>query len=240
MKVFNNKPFVLKYKSHNTISIPKQFITDMYSIGNASPKAYRFWRLETARSVPATSLSRPTQLFVHSRAHRRLSANTSCRIKRCSDWYHPRRYRLQRFRTETAECACTLNAKSRTRRLLWIWTQPVQEKRFCWHDLSYSAWPSRWRSNNLGKTESFSKVCMCWVSSQQWPSTQITLFERTRQSVWLDAVTKPLTRSEWILERSNQKIFQKPRNCSLWRATHVMFSDIFFPWFLLFGLYLCS
>jgi len=31
------------------------------------------------------------------------------------------------------------------------------------------------------------------------PSTQITLFQRTRQSAWLDAVTTLLTRSEWIL-----------------------------------------
>jgi len=42
--------------------------------------------------------------------------------------------------------------------------------------------------------ESHSEVCMCGVSTQQWASTQITLFdsERTRQSVWLDAVTTPL------------------------------------------------
>ena len=44
--VSNNKPFVLTHKSHNTISIPKQFITNMYSRGNASFKAYRFWRLK--------------------------------------------------------------------------------------------------------------------------------------------------------------------------------------------------
>jgi len=41
-EVSNKKPFVLKYKSHSTISIPKQFITNMYSRGNASLKAYRF------------------------------------------------------------------------------------------------------------------------------------------------------------------------------------------------------
>jgi len=123
MKVSNNKLFFLRYKSHNTISIPKQLITNMCSRGNASPKAYRLWRLETARSVPATSLSRPTQLFVHSRARQRLRANTSRRIKRCSVWYHPRRYSLQRFRTAAAGCANIPNAKSRTRRLLWILTE---------------------------------------------------------------------------------------------------------------------
>jgi len=125
MKVSNDKPFVLRHKSHNTISIPKQFITNMYGRGNASPKAYRFWRLETARFVLATSLFHPTRLLVHSRARRRLRANTSRRIKRCSGWYHLRCFRLQRFRTATAGCACTPNAKSRTRRLLWILTEPV-------------------------------------------------------------------------------------------------------------------
>jgi len=122
MKVSNNKPFVLIYKSHNTTSIPKQYITRMYSRGDVSPEAYRFWRLETALSVPATSLSRPTQLFVHSCVRQRLRANTSRRIKPCSSWYHPRRYCLQRFRTATARCACTLNAKSRAHQLLWILT----------------------------------------------------------------------------------------------------------------------
>jgi len=84
-------------------------------MGNASPEACRFSRLETARSVQATSLSRPTRLFVHSRARRRLRANTSRRIKRSSGWYHPCRYRLQRFRTAAAGCACTPNAKRPTR-----------------------------------------------------------------------------------------------------------------------------
>jgi len=81
--------------------------------------------LQSLSSMPATSLSRPTQLFVHSRARRRLRPNTSRRIKRCSGWYHPCRYSQQRFRTATARCACTPNAKCRTRRLLWILTQPI-------------------------------------------------------------------------------------------------------------------
>ena len=125
--------------------------------------------------MQATGLSHPTRHFVHSRARRRLRANTSRRIKRSSGSYHPRRYRLQRFGMATAGCACTPNAKSQTRRLLWT----VQEKRFCWHHLSNSAWPWRRRANNLDKTESPSKICMCGVSTQQWPSIQITLFERT-------------------------------------------------------------
>ena len=42
----------------------------------------------------------------------------------------------------------------------------------------------------LDNTASPLKVCMCGVWTQKWPSTQITLFERTRQSAWLDAVTR--------------------------------------------------
>jgi len=49
---------------------------------------------------------------------------------------------------------------------------------------------------NLDVIESPSKVFMFGVSIQQGPSTQITLFERTRQSAWLDAVATPLTSSE--------------------------------------------
>ena len=35
-------------------------------------------------------------------------------------------------------------------------------------------------------------MCICGLSTQQWPSTQITLFERTRKSMWLDDVTTPV------------------------------------------------
>jgi len=65
-----------------------------------------------------------------------------------------------------------------------------------------SSWPWRWRVNNFDQTKSLPQRyvhCMCGVSTQQWPSTRITLFERTWQSTWLDAVTTPLTRREWIL-----------------------------------------
>ena len=57
--------------------------------------------------------------WLHSCARRRLRANTSHRKKRCSGWYHPRRYRLQRIRMATAGSP---NAKSRTCQLLWILT----------------------------------------------------------------------------------------------------------------------
>ena len=90
-------------------------------------KAYRCWRLEN-RSLCAGNKSFPPDATLrpwHSHARRRLRANTSCRIKRCSGWYHPRRYHLQRFCTATAGCACTPNAKSRFRWLLWILIKPV-------------------------------------------------------------------------------------------------------------------
>jgi len=88
-------------------------------------------------------------------------------------------------------------------------------------------------SKQLGQnSESPSKVCMCEVSTQQWPSTQNTLFERTRQIAWLDAVTIPLTRSKWILAYSNtsfevvekpKKLPKTPRNAlatkNLWNHT---------------------
>ena len=53
--------------------------------------------------------------------------------------------------------------------------------------------PKEFIRNNVqqGLTQSL----QIWI----WPSTQITLFERTRQIAWLDAVTKPLIKSEWIL-----------------------------------------
>jgi len=68
---------------------------------------------------------------------------------------------------------------------------------------------------------------MCGVSTQQWPSTEITWFERTRQSARLDAVTIPLTRSEWILAYLNtsfwgisatKTIAKKPRKSTTRRA----------------------
>jgi len=73
---------------------------------------------------------------------------------------------------------------------------------------------------------------MCGVSIQ-WPSTQITLFERTRQSAWLDAMrhrwqeaseflcTKtPLFGGSW----ATKKMAKNPRKCFLRRATNVAFS----------------
>jgi len=166
------------------------------------------------------SLARPT-LFVHCRAHRRLRANdTSGKIKRFSGCYYPRRYNLQLFRTATAGCSCT--PRNLNRNDFW-------EKRFRWHNPSLGRRDRDGgeQTTSLDKTESPSKVFLCGVSSQKWPSNQITMFERKRQSSWFDAVTTPLTRREWILvylnttfwrELSNQKYRQKtPEMLSMMR-----------------------
>ena len=52
--------------------------------------------------------------------------------------------------------------------IYWWWklfNRSVYEKHFYWHNLSHSAWPWQWRANNLGKTESPSKVWMWGVNS---------------------------------------------------------------------------
>jgi len=63
-----------------------------------STTAYRCWRWKLLalceHQARKYSLARPT-LFVHCRTHRRLRTNTSRRIKRSSDCYHPRRCCLQ-------------------------------------------------------------------------------------------------------------------------------------------------
>ena len=142
-------------------------------------------------------------LFVHCRAHRRLRANTSGKIKRFSGCYYPRRYGLHLFRT--AGCSC--NLRNINRNSFW-------EKHFRWHNPSLGRRDrdSGEETTNLDTTESPSKVLMCGVSIQQQPSTQITLFERTRQSAWLDAVTTPLTRSNFVPIRGIVTFIFSPRN----------------------------
>jgi len=137
------------------------------------------------------------------RAHWRLRANTCGRVKWSSACYYPRRYRLQLFRTATAGCSCTpRKARSYTgvlrvnlnRNRFW-------EKCFRWHNPSLGRRDRNGgeQTTNVDKTVSPLKVFMCGVSNQKWLSNQITMFERTCQSAWLDAVMTPLTRSEWIL-----------------------------------------
>jgi len=83
--------------------------------------------------------------------------------------------------TYSLQCSCEL-------------TETVEKKRFYWHNP-----PGRvtlhdrdgGELNSFKNRESDSEVCKCGMSTQEWPSTQIPLFERTRQSAWLDAETTP-------------------------------------------------
>ena len=67
----------------------------------------------------------------------------------------------------------------------------------CRYDKSHNtiSIPKQLIRNNVQQGKCLTQSLQIWI----WPSTQITLFERTRQSAWLDAVTTPLIRSEWIL-----------------------------------------
>jgi len=75
---------------------------------------------------------------------------------------------------------------------------------------------------------------MCGMSTQQWPNTRITVFERTRQSTWLDTETTPVDKKRmnscvlkhpffWGSAATKQSA-PKPRKYSLRRATNVTFS----------------
>jgi len=117
----------------------------------------------------------------------------------------------------------------------WILTETVEEKCFYWHNPSHSAWPWRWRANFFEQTEreSHSEVCMCGVSTQQWASTQITLFdsERTHQSAWLDAVTTPLDKKRVNSCELNWRCFYyfvKNSLVVLLEALYAVFKRIFF------------
>jgi len=89
--------------------------------------------------------------------------------------------------------------------------------------------PKQFSRNDVQQGE-----CLTWgLQILTWPSTQITLFGTTRQSAWLDAVTTPLTRSEWTLVYYNtsfggswatKNIVKITRKCSFRRATNVTFS----------------
>ena len=57
---------------------------------------------------------------------------------------------------------------------------------------------------------------MFGVSTQQWPSTEIILFERTSQSAWLEAVTTPLTKSDWILVYLNNSFLEGVEQRNRW------------------------
>jgi len=123
----------------------------------------------------------------------RLRANISRRIKRYSGW-HLSPPSLQS--PPGAHSPRGTNAKNRThdRRLGVVWI----DRNRCIEALLLK------KSDSLGVTvtveikqlrknrESHSEVCMCGVLTHQWPSTHITLFERTRHSTWLNTATTPV------------------------------------------------
>jgi len=118
------------------------------------------------------------------------------------------------------DCRVLMHSANLNRNHFW-------EKRFRWHNPSLSR---RDRgggkpTTSLDKTESLSKVFMCGVSTQKWPSSQITMFQRTRQSAWFDAVTTPLTRSEWILVYCNTSFWRELRNQKYRHKTENALSD---------------
>ena len=130
------------------------------------------------------------------------------------------------------------NAKNGTRHrrlgVVSILTETVEEKRVSWHNPSHSAWPWRWRANSFENSKSLTtRFGMRGVSTQQWPSTQITLFEITCQSAWLwfDAVTTPADKRQvnsWILKQLcfwwSSETKRKPPKCFPRQAPNVTFS----------------
>ena len=173
------------------------------------------------------SLARPT-LFVHCRAHRRLRANTSGKIKRFSGCYYPRCYRFPLFRTATTGYSCTPRNLNRHR----FW-----EKRFHWHHLSLGRRDRDGgeQTTSLDKTESPSKVIMCGVSTQSDQAIRSLCLKahwhvRARgwtlwRHRWQEASEFLCTKTPLFGESlATKNIAKKTRKCSLRRATNVMFS----------------
>jgi len=146
----------------------------------ASTKLAGRWVLPTQRS---SSTAAPTDAC----------EPTSGKIKRSSGCYYPRRT-VSNFFVPRLPGAHALRG---------ILTETVLKEAFpLTQSESRPAWPWRWRANNkLGQNSVSLKGNYVWggVSTQKWPSNQITMFERTRQSARFDAVTTSLIRSEWIL-----------------------------------------
>jgi len=105
----------------------------------------------------------------------------------------------------------------------------VQEKCFYWQNLSRVPRRDGGEQIVLKKQRVSLRGVYVGVSTQQWPSTPITLFQRTRQSAWLDAVTTPVenfcaSKHVFIWGSSATKKFApKPRKYSFRRATNVTF-----------------
>ena len=159
---------------------------------------------------------------------------------------NPRRYSFQRFR-KAMPCRVRVHHVIRMWRIVpaivsskswWILKEMFEEKCFYWHNTRHSAWPRRWRADNFENKESLTQMCLCvitcGVSTQQWPSTQITLFARTRQSAWLYAVTTSVDEKQvnsCVLKHlffwgssATKEFAKKTQKCSFQCGTNVRFS----------------
>ena len=151
--------------------------------GTASPTTYRFWRRIHHRRQ---YLSRPTLCFMHSRAHRRLQANTSCRIKRSSAWYWwpPSRVTKSSF-------SVSVN-KPKLKRSASI---------DYWHSPIHSAGPWRWRQTALKKWRVSLRGVYVWDVNSTWTVTKHSYYFVWKDTSERDSTLRrhQLTRSEWIL-----------------------------------------
>jgi len=142
-EVSNNRPFVrsnlVRYtgQSHNTNSIPKQFIRN-----NVRP-SHHTWHIH------------------HTPASQYHSQNKTIQ------WLMPVTTLVATVPNDLLRgCACTrgTNAKHRTRDrqlgVAWILTETVEKKRCYWHDPSHSAWPWRWTANSFEKAKSLTQRCV--------------------------------------------------------------------------------
>jgi len=159
--------------------------------------------LKLMHTLTLTRTRTRTRTRMHCRAHRRLRTNTSDRIKRSSGCYYPCRCCHQLFRTTTAWCSCTLrNARSYTGALrVNLNRNRISEaQRSASEDIirvsagvtvTVESKQQTWTKQSLPQRY----LCVgCPIKSDQ--AIRSLGFERTRQSLWLDAVTTPLTRSE--------------------------------------------
>jgi len=110
---------------------------------------------------------------------------------------------IQRLPSAHASRGMNVKNRTRNRRLGVVWNE-VDRDRDCWTKAHLWTW-----FGLLGVivTVESNQLCMCEVWTRERPSTQIILFERIRQSAWLDAMTTQLTRHEWILAYQNTFFF---------------------------------
>ena len=183
-KVSNNKPFVrthlVKYKSHNTNSIPKKLTK------NDVHPSHHTWNIQIIR----------------------LRANNSRRIDRSSGWYRWPPLSLQSLTISYGDCRVRMHPVEWMRRIVLAvvcsesckLTETVEEKRFYWHTRVTQCDREGRERAVLKKTESLTQRCVCMgcqIKSDQ--TLRLLCFKghvRARDSTLFK---HHLTRSEWIL-----------------------------------------